>query len=222
MSVFRIGVLPLLALAAATNAEAASFDCKQAARADEKAICADAKLSTLDEFMGRYFEGALLALRDGAPCLRADQRVWLAERRRCGGDRACLEAVHLHRLGALHGLQPGVTALRHIALPQVPALIAAIPPESGTPPEKNPQALQARGPLLWEQADINHMGLAVRGETGRVHVIVFDADIGNSDSHRLLQDEIKNKSAARFLITGVAGARGNFAPGHCRMVYRLR
>jgi uncharacterized protein len=53
---------------------AASFPCGKAQSRVEKAICADAEVSTLDEHLGRYYQAARSALRQAAPCLAADSR----------------------------------------------------------------------------------------------------------------------------------------------------
>ena len=91
------------ALAAlALPASAASFDCKQARHADEKAICADRQLSELDVQMATTYRllSGLFAMG-----VRGDmgdaQLAWLDERRACGASRVCLKQRYQERLAAL-------------------------------------------------------------------------------------------------------------------------
>lgn len=83
-------------------AGAASFDCKQARHADEKAICADRQLSELDVQMATTYRllSGLFAMG-----VRGDmgdaQLAWLDERRACGANKACLKQRYQERLAAL-------------------------------------------------------------------------------------------------------------------------
>ena len=95
----------LATIAAPSAAKAASFDCAKARTHVDKAICGDAKLSDLDEYLGRYYEAARIALSDGADCLRDDQRRWIrVARNPCGANVACLTKAYLERLATLDGL----------------------------------------------------------------------------------------------------------------------
>ena len=78
----------LLALSCSAVAAAASFPCEKAQTRIEKAICADAEVSQLDEYLGRYYSGARTALRESASCLVADQRQWLSSVRNGCPDAA--------------------------------------------------------------------------------------------------------------------------------------
>jgi len=74
------------------QAQAASFDCRQAALTAEKAICSDANLGGLDErTAGMYF----LIVGSGAPAatvarVKQMQSRFVARRNACGGNTDCL------------------------------------------------------------------------------------------------------------------------------------
>jgi uncharacterized protein len=225
LAAWRCALIGLgIALSGAGNAPAASFDCQKAATASEKTICADPRLSELDEDLARYYEAARLALADGAKCLASDQHVWIKEvRDACGADQSCLTRAYQYRLATLDGLQPGVTQL-HIDLPAAPVLITAVPPErepaSSAAPGAGAGSFEATGTLVHEQTDINNMGFAVRSEAGPVHVIVLDMDIGNSPTHESLRYRIEKDAGASFIVRGVKARQGGFAMDRCRFVYR--
>ena len=92
----------LFALAAAPAVHAASFDCTKARTADEKAICRTRALNDADVRMATLFavDGHLLAM-GGRGALQDAQIRWLASRRRCGGDVACLTRRYDERLAEL-------------------------------------------------------------------------------------------------------------------------
>ena len=92
----------LLALLVPCAASAASFDCKKAATRVEKAICADAQLSELDEHLGRFYFAARERLAENASCVAAEQREWIRRRNACA-DAACLRQAYLERLAGLAG-----------------------------------------------------------------------------------------------------------------------
>ncbi len=102
----------LLFAALAGPAHAASFDCKAAKTATEKAICGSPKLSALDEKLAAEYERASHALSPaGAAQLKESQRSWLrfatlvcVPRKRAGGAESpadCLATEYAHRLGDL-------------------------------------------------------------------------------------------------------------------------
>ncbi|MCJ2110960.1 hypothetical protein MKK64_07070 [Methylobacterium sp. E-025] len=99
--------LPVLALLlAAGPARAASFDCEAAKAADERAVCTTLALNDRDVEMATRFE----ILKDVLPMggrakLRDDQETWLAERRACAADTACLKAIYDARLTVLRAVQ---------------------------------------------------------------------------------------------------------------------
>lgn len=84
---------------------AASFDCRRAKAADEKAICADRALNDRDVKMTVMFDIAkhLVAMgRRGQ--LQDEQSEWLKGRRACGANRQCLNATYAHRIARLQGV----------------------------------------------------------------------------------------------------------------------
>jgi uncharacterized protein len=212
----------LWAGAPAQRAMAASFDCAKATTGIEKAICGDAALSDLDEYLGRYYGAALAGLPDGAACLKLDQKQWITKvRDACGPQAACLKTAYLARLATLDGLQPGASALKDVELPNEPVLLAAIPPEADVPPASSSQPFEAMGHLVHQSADANNMGYAVKPATGQVTAFVYDMSIGNSASHEAVRGLIEQEPDANFLVRGTMGDEGGFSEGQCRYVYRL-
>ncbi len=99
-------LLSILALlVAAPAAQAASFPCDKAQAPDETTICAERTLNDLDVEMAVRF-GILkdvLAMGNRAK-LQEDQEAWLAERRTCAADVACLRNAYEARLTVLRGV----------------------------------------------------------------------------------------------------------------------
>ena len=100
----------LAALLAAHTAAAASFDCKGAATATEHAICADARLSVLDDHTFKAYTDAVATLGIGdapdfrnpvADLLLRGHEEWSAARDRCRTDSTCLLAQYLRRIAVL-------------------------------------------------------------------------------------------------------------------------
>lgn len=85
----------LLALAA----QAASFDCAQASSPPEKAICAESRLSELDEQLAYSYKGTAAAVAD-LDRLKAGQLAWLKSRNQCP-DNACLLNAYQRRIREL-------------------------------------------------------------------------------------------------------------------------
>lgn len=90
-------------LAAATAAEAASFDCSKAAAPDEIAICADPAVSNLDTVMATLYgvrmEIPMLMGARGAA--QDEQQAFLSQRATCGSDTACLTNAYNARIATL-------------------------------------------------------------------------------------------------------------------------
>lgn len=210
----------------AAPAHAASFDCAKAKSADEKAVCADDELSTLDEHLGRYYETAIVELQDGAQCLKADQGLWLGKRAACA-DNDCLEALYLDRLAELDALQWGMNKLE-IDLPARPALIVAIAPAPsedaaaiGQPQSQSTEPLAVEGKLSQEEG-----GYLVAPEEGTAYAVV-DWYLSEPTIFRLQDALIATAQMpdARFLVQGYKGGdeggQAIFDTGHCIAVYRL-
>jgi uncharacterized protein len=203
-------------------AKAASFDCARAKSKIEKAICADKQLSDLDEYLGHYYGGAAETLKDGASCLKADQRDWVKTvRDACGTRAACLENAYLKRLATLDNLQPGASQLKDFELPSVPVMITAIPREADTLPGKAGRPMSRRGKIVFEQVDRDNMGYAVKGVDGAAHAFVYDIDIGNSPTHDTVVGLTEQTGNAQFEVRGFSTPEGGFAVNQCRYVYLL-
>jgi len=86
----------------AGSASAASFDCKKARTADEKAICAERALNDKDVRMNELYgiNKRTLAM-GGRGALQDQQRDWLQGRHTCGSNKACLNRAYDGRLAEL-------------------------------------------------------------------------------------------------------------------------
>ncbi len=212
----------MITLAFASQSGAASFDCAKAKSKIEKAICADPKLSQFDEDLNRYYTTALEALKDGASCLKNDERQWVKTARdKCGPKADCLTKAYLGRLATLDGLQPGMSTIKYVELPAAPALIAAIPPESEPVPSHSKKMIEMSGHLIHGASDQNNMGYAVKPDKGAARAFVFDMSIGNSANHQFVADAIAQEPTSRFMVRGTLADDGGFADDKCRFVYRL-
>lgn len=73
------------------NEHRPSFDCAKASTRVEHTICGNADLAELDRAVARHYAAALDGLDAGGRAqLQAEQRAWIAQRDRCGGDVMCL------------------------------------------------------------------------------------------------------------------------------------
>ncbi len=163
---------------------AASFDCGEARTRIEKAVCADAELSHLDELLGRFYHGARQQLAENSACLETDQRRWLrAVRDACAGA-ACLKKVYLERLAELVALQPGMNIPRNLELPVYPALLWAIAPlpELKGAPRVAPHALQVEGKLDFGCPEC---GYFLRADGGKTYVLIHDMFLGGATATQL-------------------------------------
>lgn len=81
-----------------------SFDCRKAGNAAERAICADGNLAALDRKMAATYRSVSRRVSGANKTrLRREQRGWLAERNRCGGNRGCINNLYRLRLDYLEG-----------------------------------------------------------------------------------------------------------------------
>ncbi|MBP2315768.1 lysozyme inhibitor LprI family protein [Azospirillum soli] len=101
-------VLAVMMLACPSLSWAASFSCAKASTPTEKAICADAGLSKLDERLSAAYRDGIKLLSGASPeenearsAVKADQRAWLGERNACGADTACLRTAYERRVAVL-------------------------------------------------------------------------------------------------------------------------
>jgi hypothetical protein len=120
----------------------------------------------------------------------------------------------------LDGFQPGASALKNMALPEAPVLVAALPPEPDTVAGKANTPMEMRGQLVWEHDDINNMGFALKPAKGQARAFVYHIRISGG-VHDIIRTLIETESGTQFLVRGVATDVGGFDHGQCRMVYRL-
>ena len=87
-----------------TPAHAASFDCVRARSPDEVTICGNPRLSALDSEMGGlWYAYSRVPMLMGGNGNRGDEaRAFLARRRACGANVACLAAAYRSRIEELH------------------------------------------------------------------------------------------------------------------------
>lgn len=104
---FTATCVSLLAVfACPTASHASSFDCSLAASPSEKAICADAYTSNLDQKLAESWRATLPKVAD-PKALKADQRQWLKQRNQCSDNLSCLRQTYQMR----------ITELGHMATP---------------------------------------------------------------------------------------------------------
>jgi len=216
-------IASLLALACSAPAAAASFDCGKAQSRIEKAICADAEVSTLDEHLARYDQAARSALQVSAQCLAADQRQWLSGTRNTCKDSGCLKKVYLERLSELDALQPGATALKNVTLPKVPALVWIIPAARDSvaaPPTPSARPLVVRGQLVDDLT--NGDGFFLRGAQGATLLAMVMFLEGDTAQQLAVLAKVPN---ALYLARGHAATdpkgRIYYEPSRCVFLYRL-
>ena len=93
-----LGVL----LAAPEPAVAQSFNCRWAHYTDEAAICQDRALGRLDDQLNSVYTETFRRLSpDAQRRLDRDENAWVAQRRQCGADPACLTQAYQHRMHQL-------------------------------------------------------------------------------------------------------------------------
>ena len=90
--------------AIATPAGAVDFSCRDASNAAERAICADARLSQLDDRMATVY-GRLWSVSDHRSrlALRDRQRRFLDSRNACGWNTGCIRGAYLDQISVLDG-----------------------------------------------------------------------------------------------------------------------
>jgi uncharacterized protein len=74
--------------------QAASFNCAKATTLVETAICANPRLSELDELLAQLYKEAL----SKDPSIRSEQIAWMKTRNQCR-DEACLLSIYESRIG---------------------------------------------------------------------------------------------------------------------------
>ena len=106
-----IPALAALAVLAASNAHAASFDCTKAKTADEKTICRNRSLSDADVKMATMFQmNTHLVMMGSRGNMQDRQRQWLTERNACKGRFKCLTAAYDKRISELQADFDGIAS----------------------------------------------------------------------------------------------------------------
>jgi len=205
-------------------AQAASFDCSKAATATEKLICANQRISDLDEYLGRYYATARAEVGRGAVCLKPNQRDWLRTVRDACKDAKCLERAYLNRLAELDPLQIGATALKNENLPDVKALVWVIGPELdqvAAPPLKTHEPLIVRGMILDDTDGGN--GFVIQDAKGTKFILLPAMFIDKPNYMALggFTQEQPRTYEARGEREPQPDGSSNFAPSACRLIYRL-
>src|SRR5690606_14154382 len=100
--------------APAKAASGPAFDCAKASSPTEHALCHDAALGALDSQLASLYASKLSQQSpDNVNAFKAEQRKWLTERNRCGGERSCLLNAYALRIAAMNpgsGQPPASTA----------------------------------------------------------------------------------------------------------------
>jgi uncharacterized protein len=93
----------IAAVAFASPAAAASFDCSKAKAPDEIAICANPDISALDSEMGGlWFAYSQIPFLMGMSGNRQDEaRQFLQTRSACGANVSCLKGAYTQRIATL-------------------------------------------------------------------------------------------------------------------------
>ncbi len=206
---------------------AQSFDCAKAQTRIEKMICADRAVADLDEFLGRYYAASRAEIPGAAACLQSDQQQWLKTTRDACADGACLKSAYLNRLSELDPLQPGVTALKNVTLPPVPALVWVVPPAAdkvAAPPNPKARPYEAVGTLVNDiGTNPNSDGIAIRLKDGTRIPLVMLMFLEGATQDRLTI--LAKDGTATFRARGFAGtdSKGQlfFEPSRCVFVHRL-
>jgi uncharacterized protein len=92
-------VMAFLIAMLALGAQAASFDCAKAFSLVDKAICAESRLSALDEQLATSYKETLANVAD-VDSLKAGQLAWLKNRNQCR-ESACLVSAYQRRIKEL-------------------------------------------------------------------------------------------------------------------------
>ena len=222
MKLFAPAALAFFSSLLAQPALAASFDCAKAQVAIEKAICADAELSDLDDMLGRYYQGALPALQENATCLKSDQQEWLRRTRSACRENICLKKVYLERLSELQALQPGINTQRKLALPPRPVLAWALAPEADriVAPVIASKPATVEGALLYDEG---RNSFVVRAAPGKDFIVL--PDMMRSGTNATMLPLLADKSGERFSARGRLAVKDDGHPffdhRHCIFLHRL-
>ncbi|MBV8835215.1 MAG: hypothetical protein JO000_01640, partial [Alphaproteobacteria bacterium] len=108
-----------------------SFNCAKASTADEKTICADARLAELDRAVSLAYARIPANLREGA---KGDAKELLATRAKCGDDRLCILEQQVGAIETFAGLGAPVRVPPWVGAYRLDLVKAkGLPPEPGIP-----------------------------------------------------------------------------------------
>jgi uncharacterized protein len=110
----------------AASVGTASFDCTKASSVQEKLICTNPALSTLDLKLAEAYKAAQAPSPDAGK-LKSEQIAWIKERKTCGSDATCLERSYTSRISELTSKPAPVaqTATNPAAEASVPVVMPA-------------------------------------------------------------------------------------------------
>ncbi len=207
-----------------SSAQSASFSCHLAKSKTEKTICKNPELSTLDEHLGRYYAAARSALKPADSCLVNDQKHWLRSKRDTCSNAGCLRNAYLQRLAELDPLQPGVTRIRHIELPNVKALVWIVPPaldRVAAQVNKHAKPFVAQGIILNEVSGGD--GYVLRARDGKRMLIVPLMFLESPTSETLAS---LAKFGGQYQVQGYAeldaDGSSHFTPDRCVFIYQAQ
>lgn len=115
-TVLAIALAIGVAMAGVSPAQAAGFNCARATTLVERAICGSPALSRADDRLNRTYKQALANSLD-PDSLRAQQRVWVAQRDACRTAQ-CVADAYAARLPVLEALRNGSAPLPRTAAGQ--------------------------------------------------------------------------------------------------------
>jgi uncharacterized protein len=218
---FCFSFLAVLALGALPADAEPSFDCKKASLPAERAICASAELSGLDERLARSYTVAVGELGMAGGCLRIDQSRWLRTVRNACKDDACLKRAYLYRIAELNPFQPGVTFAKDV--PAGPELIAAVAAgeritPADSPENADPKTMAAEGRLEEEGG-----AYVLTAATGARYILqnFYYSEVSIKRMNDVL---VSANERSRFRVSGYRAAmpRQNvFEPRRCILIHRL-
>lgn len=197
------------------------FACSKAVTRVEKMICANSELSTLDEHLGRYYEGINHELPEAKSCIKSDQLQWLKSVRNICKDNTCLKRAYLNRLSELDGWQLGMIAIQNIDLPPVPNLAWIIPAlKQDTVSRKSGTALELIGRLGWAEDGSDIYSIKT---TSGVSYLISLPGLSGVGIDRF--PDLANEQNSTFMIRGYAAKVGqrniDFDASHCVFFYRM-
>jgi uncharacterized protein len=180
-------------LLGAHGAAAASFNCAKAANAVERSICADPKLSALDEKALASYSAALeaLGLADAdfrnsmSELLLKGHQEWTAARDRCGAATNCMLGQYLRRIAVL-GFHPD---------PQSASPVDSFVGRYGTiiDPERELVIMRASGDAVLARVTVNAKdwtcdfnGIGRLDKDGRLRITRPDFDKTAGGDHTLI------------------------------------